>query len=267
MGGLAGVHRGLGDLLAFVGLLSAAAQAFADAVRASPDLDGYLRLGEALGRARRWGEAARAFEEAARLAPGSLLAQGGLALCLARAGRPLECLAVLDGFSRLRPYEAEPHLLRSALLLRLGRRSDALSAMRWAAQLPGPPAGRRFLLAEELLGAAAWEALLDRHRSARLLVGSRSGGGPGGRSALEAAPARLPEARPARRPRARRVRRGLWAWTSAAPTLTGAPWAFGRAAARGLLMLAARSLARRRPHIAIRSLRAACAFTPARRAT
>jgi tetratricopeptide (TPR) repeat protein len=268
MGGLAGVHRAVGEMFAFLGLPSAAAQAFGEALAVEPDPETYLRLGDALAVARRWHEGASAFAAAVRIRPCSLAAHGGLALCLARAGRPLECIAALEAFARQRPLEAEPHLLRGGLLLRLGRRAEALQAMRWAAQLPGPPASRRFLLAEELFGTRAWEALLDRHRSARLLVGTRpTASRDPGRSALNAAPAPMPEARPMRRPRRARRSLRLGRWSRRVAALACVPEAWLRAGARGLLILAARALASSRPHVAIRSFRAASDLAPSRRPT
>jgi tetratricopeptide (TPR) repeat protein len=263
MGGLAGVHRALGDLLAFAGFPSVAAQAFRDAIAIERDPETYIRLGEAFAAARRWVAAAGAFAAAARLRPGSLEAQGSLVLSLARAGRPRECLAAVAELVRLRPFEAEPHLLRSALLLRLGRRADALQAMRWAARLDGPPAGRRCRLGEELFGAAAWDALLDRHRSARALVESPRGAEQReGKSVLNGVPGPVAAATPRRTPVVCRRRGGSVAWMRSADAPVALLGDWGRAAASRVLIAAAGAFAVRRPDVAIRSLRAGVGLKP-----
>jgi hypothetical protein len=259
---LAWMHRTLGDLLLLAGLPATAAQAYRDALAVGPNADIWIRLGDALVAARRWLEAAGAFAAAARLRPDSVEAAGGRALSLARAGRGRECLAAVDALSRLRPFEAEPHLLRSALLLRSGRRQSALQAMRWAARLDRLPAGRRFALGDALLGADAWAALLDQQRTARALVKAPPVVAcETGHSVLNAAPAPLPAATGPRR--ARHVRRRLIPAFGRARGLVASVAvlrSLAHGAARAFLIVLARTLARRSPHVAIRSCRAALAL-------
>ncbi len=267
MASLAWIHCALGDLLVLAGLPATGARAYRDALAVEPDADVWTRLGDALVAKRRWLEAAGAFAAAARLRPDSIEAAGGLVLSLARAGRGHNCLAAVDALLRLRPFEAEPHLLRSALLLRLGRRSMALQALRWAARLDRLPATHRFVLGEALLGADAWETLLDQHRIARAYVGTLPvAANDAGRSVLNTAPAPLRAAQaPRPAPDARRRLRPALARTGGLIASAVPLRSLARGAARALLMSLARNFANRRPHLAIRSYRAAFELERTRR--
>jgi len=263
---MAGLHRRLGDLLLLLGSPGGAAWAYADALRVFPDCARtHLARGDALSRACRWLEASVDYREAARLQPSSLEAHGSLVQALARGRRPAECLAAIDGLIRVRPFDAEPHLLRGALLSRLGRHTHAVQTFRWAAQLKVGPDDRRFLLGEEVLGARSWTSLLAHHRSAQALVRSvrKHVDGPEGQSILNSPPQRKRNAHPrsghgrARsRPRAARLRatarfaRNVLARTAAALSASLRP------TRRAVWMALAAFVARRHPHLALRWLRA-----------
>jgi tetratricopeptide (TPR) repeat protein len=264
---MARLHRGVGDILLLLDCPRVAARAYADALRGDPlYADAHLGRGDALGRAGLWAEASASYRAAVRLQPSSLEACGSLIRALARARRPSDCLAAIEGLIRLRPFDAEPHLLRGALLGRLGRHTQAVQAFRWAAPLEVGRTGKRFLLAEDILGAPTWSALLEKHRSARALVRpKRTAATTEGRSVLNGPPER-PKTTPARskrpvaksrRSRLRAVARVSRACLSSA---TSALLASARATWRGFWMGLAAALRRRRPHLALRSVRTALAF-------
>jgi hypothetical protein len=220
--------------------------------------------GDALARASRWREAGEAYRQATRLRPGSVEAHGSLVYALARAHRDSDCVLALGGLIRLRPFDPEPHLLRGVLLGRLGRHIDCVQAFRWAAQLPVAPDGRRFVLGEDLLGFRSWRLLHDHHRSAQALAmpAGKHAGSPG-HSVLNSPPERWKDApRRSRRPPSRgRVLAGLGRATRI-PTACLARAAVAllvsaRTVRRGFWVSVATLLARRRPHLALRSLRAA----------
>lgn len=258
------LHRGLGDVLLLLGCPGAAAWAYADALHQDPlCADTHLVRGDALARAGRWMEASSSYREAARLRPGSIEAQGSLVHALARAGRPSDCLVALEGLIRLRPFDAEPHLLRGKLLSRLGRQTPAIQAFRRAAQLKVAPDGRRFFLGEDLLGPRSWRSLLAHHRSAQALVRptGRSESTPG-HSVLNSPPERRNTAPTrSRRPRSRPGLAGLRVAVrfpaACMARAAAALLSLARATWRGFWVVVASAVARRRPHLALRVLRAA----------
>lgn len=262
------LHRRLGDVLLLLGSPRLAAWAYADALSRDPHCaDTHVVRGDALGRAGHWLEASESYREAVRLRPGSLEAQGSLVHALARARRHADCLLALDGLIRLRPFDAEPHLLRGALLGRLGRQINAVHAFRWAAQLAVAPDGKHFFLGEDLLGTRSWRALLAHHRSAHALVSpvGRPANAPG-HSVLNSPPQR-PRAAPTKARRVRPWRRrhaGLrFAAGVPAAVFSRAAWVLrvsARAAWRGFWVRMAAPLVRHRPHLALRSVRTAVAF-------
>jgi tetratricopeptide (TPR) repeat protein len=145
-----------------------AAWAYADAIAHAPR-DPELRFlrGKALGRARRWTEAARSLAEAARLRPSSVEYQGALVVALDRAGRGRELVDALRRFADLRPGEGEVQVLIGAVLRRCGRRAEALRAFRLAVRLSSLPSTRRFVLGEAILGTEGWREALAAWNEAR----------------------------------------------------------------------------------------------------
>lgn len=196
-----------------------AAWAYADAIAHAPR-DPELRFlcGQALARARRFGDAARSFAAAARLRPSSVEYQGALVVALDRAGRDREVVEALRRFAELRPGEGEVQVLIGTVLRRSGRQAEALRAFRLAVRLGTLPATRRFVLGETLLGAQGWQAALAAWNEARQIEAS-SGSvilrNAGRRSALNFHPGqpmgRVPrrEAPPPRRGPLARVRAGV----------------------------------------------------------
>jgi tetratricopeptide (TPR) repeat protein len=145
-----------------------AAWAYADAIAHAPrDPELHFRRGHALGRARRWADAARSFAAAARLRPSSVEYQGALVVALDRAGRDREVVEALRRFAELRPGEGEVQVLIGAVLRRGGRQAEALRAFRLAVRLGSLPVTRRFVLGETLLGAEGWQGALAAWNEAR----------------------------------------------------------------------------------------------------
>ncbi len=145
-----------------------AAWAYADAIAHAPrDPELHFLRGNALGRARRWVEAARSLAAAAHLRPSSVEYQGALVIALDRAGRERELVAALRRFAELRPGEGEVHVLLGAVLRRYGRKVEALRAFRLAVRLGSLPASRRFVMGETLLGTHGWQEALAAWHEAR----------------------------------------------------------------------------------------------------
>lgn len=169
--GPARLHLGLGRLLSLGGWDAGVLRACADALRVDPELgEAHFRMGEAFARRRLWLEASRAFGEAARLAPASVEVQGNLLLALWRAGRREPALRSLRRLIHLRPNQAELHLLRGALLMRLRHPEEAIRAFRWAAGLELSPHWQRFFLGEALLGAREWDAVVRAYERAAAIA-------------------------------------------------------------------------------------------------
>jgi tetratricopeptide (TPR) repeat protein len=155
------LHHLLGLAMEWCGWPQGAEQAFRDALRLSPGFpSAHYRLGEALGRQRRWLEASRAFAEAVRLQPGSVELQGNLVLALGRAGRWDRVAVELERLTTLRPREGELFLLLGAVLKRMRRHDEAIRAFRWAVRLTPALSSKRFFLGEELLGLRGWQQVL-----------------------------------------------------------------------------------------------------------
>jgi tetratricopeptide (TPR) repeat protein len=200
---------------------SGAAWAYADAIAHAPrEAELHFLRGHALGRARRWSEAARALGAAARLRPSSAEYQGALVVALDRAGRDHELVQALRRLADLRPGEGEIHVLIGSVLRRAGSKAEALRAFRLAVRLAPTPASRRFVLGETLLGTEGWAEALASWNEARQIEGS-SGSlrlRRVGRSALNFHPgghlARVPKP-PSALPRRPRLA-ALTAWWSAA---------------------------------------------------
>jgi Flp pilus assembly protein TadD len=147
-----------------------AAWAYGDAIRWAPDeAELHIRRGDALGRARRWGEASRAFAAAVDLEPRRLEYVASLVVALHRAGRTDDLIEALRRLVELRPDEGELSVLLGAILLRHGRRVEALRSFRWAVRLSPGHARRRFVLGETLLGPGGWAQALDAWQGARQL--------------------------------------------------------------------------------------------------
>ena len=147
-----------------------AACAYADALAHAPrDPELHFLRGTALGRARRFSEAARSLAAAARLRPSSVEYQGALVVALDRAGRGRELVEALRRFAELRAGEGEVHVLLGAVLRRAGRNAEALRAFRLAVRLGSLPATRRFVLGEALLGTEGWQEALSAWAEARQL--------------------------------------------------------------------------------------------------
>ena len=145
-----------------------AAWAYADAIAHAPrDPELHFLRGQALGRARRFPDAARALAAAARLRPSSVEYQGALVVALDRAKRDRELVEALRRFAELRPGEGEVQVLIGAVLRRSGRQAEALRAFRLAVRLGSLPATRRFVLGETLLGAEGWQAAIAAWNEAR----------------------------------------------------------------------------------------------------
>jgi tetratricopeptide (TPR) repeat protein len=181
-----------------------AAWAYADAIAHAPrDPELHFLRGTALGRARRWPDAARSFAAAARLRPSSVEYQGALVVALDRAGRDRELVEALRRFAELRAGEGEVHVLLGAVLRRAGRKAEALRAFRLAVRLGPLPATRRFVLGEALLGVEGWQAALAAWNEARQLEaasGSVILHNAGRRSALNFHPGRPMDRVPRREP-------------------------------------------------------------------
>lgn len=145
-----------------------AAWAYADAIAHAPG-DPELRFlrGSALGRARRWADAARSLADAAALRPSSVEYQGALVVALDRAGRDKGLVDALRRFAELRPGEGEVQVLLGAVLRRCGRKAEALRAFRLAVRLETSPRTRRFVLGEALLGTQGWQEALASWNEAR----------------------------------------------------------------------------------------------------
>lgn len=162
------LHWLLGHALWSWGWEKGAWRAFGDAVRTDPRLiDAHLSLGDSFARDRQWGEAALAYRDATRSQPSNVDAQGNLILALVRAGRPARAVEAIDGLIRARAGDPLPHLLRGALLLKLGRRAEAIHSFRWAAQLRVVDDDGRFTLGSALVGPTAWRRVVEQHRQAR----------------------------------------------------------------------------------------------------
>lgn len=145
-----------------------AAWAYADAIAHAPrDPELHFQHGNALGRARRWVEAARSLAVAAHLRPSSVEYQGALVIALDRAGRERELVTALRRFAELRPDEGEVHVLLGTVLRRCGRKAEALRAFRLAVRLGSLPASRRFVMGETLLGTHGWQEALAAWHEAR----------------------------------------------------------------------------------------------------
>jgi Flp pilus assembly protein TadD len=84
-----------------------------------------LALGSALARAHRDAEAAAAFAEAARLAPGDMDARLGLGLELFALGRPADAVAAYRAIAPSRPGSYLLHLSLGRALEALGQRGEA----------------------------------------------------------------------------------------------------------------------------------------------
>lgn len=150
-----------------------ARHAFRDAIRADPRLiAAHLSLADSFARSRRWGEAAHAYRQATRVQPSSVDAQGNLVLALVRASQPARAVDAVEGLIRARPGDPLPHLLRGTLLLKLGRRAEAIHCFRWAAQLPIDDNAGRFTLGPALVGPASWRRAVAQYRQARDLEGA-----------------------------------------------------------------------------------------------
>ncbi len=251
---LARFHLALGRMFASLGAPGLAAHAFRDAVRAEPRFaPAHFALGEALGRAGRWAEAAAAHAAAARLRCDAEY-QGNLVLALGRAFLWREALQACDRFGL--PEDAEVLLLRGLILRRLGRAKESILAFRRAVQIPARAAGRRFFLGEALFGGEVWQSTEAAHLQARgvpqkLAFGSRLNTAPA-RGKPMPQPKRVAAARHRRAdlaPALRRVARaGLRAvWRSCQELRRGSRHA-------GLLL--ARLLCRK-PHHTLRALRSA----------
>jgi len=162
---LARFHFALGRMLASMSAPGLAALALRDAVRAEPQLaSAHFALGEALGRAGRWREAAAAYAAAARLRCDSEY-QGNLVFALGRASLWQEALQASDGFGS--SEDAEVLLVRGLILRRLGRANESILAFRRAVQIPARASGRRFFLGEALFGGEVWQATVGAHLQAR----------------------------------------------------------------------------------------------------
>ena len=162
------LHWLLGHALWCWGWEKGARRAFRDAVRVDPRLiDAHLSLGDSFARDRLWGEAALAYRDATRSQPSNVDARGNLVLALVRAGRPARAVEAIDGLIRARAGDPLPHLLRGALLLKLGRRAEAIHSFRWAAQLRVVVDDGRFTLGSALVGPTAWRRVLGQHRQAQ----------------------------------------------------------------------------------------------------
>jgi tetratricopeptide (TPR) repeat protein len=145
-----------------------AAWAYADAIAHAPrDAELHFLRGQALGRARRFPDAARSLAVAARLRPSSVEYQGALVVALDRAGDEQGLVEALRRFAELRPGEGEVQVLIGAVLRRSGRQAEALRAFRLAVRLGSLPPTRRFVLGEALLGAEGWHAALAGLNEAR----------------------------------------------------------------------------------------------------
>jgi len=145
-----------------------AAWAYADAIAHAPrDPELHFLRGHALGRARRFSDAARSLAAAARLRPSSVEYQGALVVALDRAGRDRELVDALRRLAELRPGEGEVQVLIGAVLRRCGRKAEALRAFRLAVRLGSLPLTRRFVLGETLLGPEGWQAALAAWNEAR----------------------------------------------------------------------------------------------------
>ena len=161
----AAVARGLDFVWPF-----GAAWAYGDALRWAPhEPELHFRHGVALGRARRWHDAARALGSAVRLRPKDVEYRATRILALDRAGRVDELVVALRGLVALRPGEGELPVLLGAVLLRHGQRAEALKVFRWAVRLPPGHERRRFVLGEALLGPQRWEQALSAWQAAREL--------------------------------------------------------------------------------------------------
>jgi tetratricopeptide (TPR) repeat protein len=153
-----------------------AAWAYADAIAHAPrDPELHFLRGSALGRSRRWLDAARSLAVAARLRPSSAEYQGALVIALDRAGRRRELVDALQRFAELRPGEGEVHVLLGAVLNRCGRKVEALRAFRLAVRLGSLPATRRLVMGEALLGTDGWRDALAAWREARQIEAASGG--------------------------------------------------------------------------------------------
>ena len=161
------VHAAVARALDWVWPLGAA-WAYGDAIAHAPgDPELHFRRGQALGRARRFLDAARSLAVATRLRPSSVEYQGALVVALDRAGRERELVDALRRLAELRPGEGEVHVLIGTVLRRCGRQAEALRAFRLAVRLGSLPATRRFVLGEALLGAEGWQAAIAAWNEAR----------------------------------------------------------------------------------------------------
>jgi hypothetical protein len=192
--------------------------------------------------------------------PHSVEARGNLVLALWRGRCPADALRALHDLSRLRPDQAELHLLRGALLLELRRPAEAIAALRWAARLPAPADSARFFLGEALLGGERWCAAAASLRAARAQVRGEPVQTPARRGGdLNRSPAAIVTRRPrrasGRNARGARIRslgrRVAAGWRDARRSLERA----ARRIVGSAQVLLGFVLASRSPHRAIRALR------------
>ena len=218
-----------------------AAWAYADAIAHAPS-DPELRFlrGSALGRARRWADAARSLSDAAALRPSSAEYQGALVVALGRAGRERELVEALRRFAELRPGEGEVQVLLGTVLRRCGRMAEALRAFRLAVRL-GVAAGHPALHAR---GDAPRARRAGRRRSPHGARPARSGTASGSvilrnagrRSALNFHPGQPMDRVPRRQapsPRRAAARRGSRSASRGPAGERAPPAAPGLAPARG----------------------------------
>lgn len=161
------LRRTLADTLAWCGWNGAAVFLYRAAARSRPgDARAHFGLGEALAGSGEWHAASWAYQGAVSLRPRDPECVANLALALARAGRWNQAAEVLTRLAQLRPHEAEPRLLLAVALKRAGRPAESLVAFRAAAVRGEPRSGLYSFLGPNIVGVAAWDALVSSRQAA-----------------------------------------------------------------------------------------------------
>ena len=145
-----------------------AAWAYADAIAHAPG-DPELRFlrGNALGRARRWADAARSLADAATLRPRASSTRGRSwwrSTARGATGSSWTPSAASRSCDRAR---ARCRCSWAPSCAAAGRKAEALRAFRLAVRLETSPRTRRFVLGETLLGSEGWREALASWNEAR----------------------------------------------------------------------------------------------------